>query len=234
MPSVKLKLNVADGLGFEDNKLKVNIGNDNLRTVTTGNDNEKGLFVDDLSNGAGLSGSFPDNWTLVTGPGTNIDTSSVHTNSFIDINRDVSNLIFTFGLYKVGSRGATQIAYTSTVKTVQDICNEIVYPLWFNASNWTSYRPNAGELLQLVTGATARSVLYGYNGDHIACEDGNRQGDNNQTTKVLFCITAIQYMSDVQPQGNAYWVKSMDLVCLYSEVPEYVVGQTYHGDQWIS
>lgn len=232
MPTAKVKLNVGEGLGFDqDNNLSVRFTGTNIRIVTTGGEGSQGLYIDQLT---GTNGSVSDNWSTIPGEGTNRSTPSTKINNFIDINRDVTNLIFTFGLYVPGSRGATSIAYTSTVKSVQDICNEIVYPLWFNASNWTSYRPNAGELIQLVIGPTARSVKNGYGGAYIAVEDGNRSGDNNQTTKVLLCITDIQYMSDVEPQGNRYWVKSMDVVCLYSEVPEYVVGQAYHGDQHIN
>lgn len=234
MPSVKVNLNLGDGLELDSNNkitVKYDVDSTNIRLFTSGTENEKGLYIDPLTaNG----GSVPDNWSMIPGQGTLKSDTSVKINNFIDMNREVVNLIFTFGLYTAGGRNATTIAYTSTVKTVQDICNEIDIPLVFHPSNWTSFRPNKGELIQLVIGATARSVNYLNTVDKRAVEDGNRIGNDVQTTKVMLLITNIQYKSDIEPQGNAYWVTSMDVVCLYSEVPEYVVGQTYHGETSIN
>ena len=236
MPSYKLKLNVGDGLGFTpDNKLTVKYVGDNIHIVENESVGAIGLYVDRLN---GPSGSVPDNWSLITGIGsrTSSSVSPAVINNFIDIDRDVVNLIFTYGLYvaapEPGGRNATTITYTSTVKSAVDIMNEMNFPLLKNGQNRTSYRPNAGELIQLVLNPTFRSVYNAPNiGGNIATEDGTRAGNSSMTTKVLFMINEILYASDVDPNGNAYWVNSMTLTCLYSEVPEYVVGDEYRTQQ---
>ena len=228
MLKYKLNLKVGDGLGFTpDNKLTVKFAGDNIRIVTNESSGSVGLYVDRLN---GSSGTTPDGWTTVTGTGSRIKNTVTPAviNNFIDINRDVVNLIFTYGLYVAGNRNATTIAYTSTVKRVVDIMNEMNFPLLKNGQNVSSFRPNATELIQLVINPTFRQVLNSPDvGGNIATEDGTRAGNSSMTTKVLFMIKEILYKSDVEPYGNHYWVHSMVLTCLYSEVPEYVVGQEY-------
>ena len=221
----QLKLNVGDGLGFDqNNKLSVRYAGNNIQIIDTGTDGQKGLHVDDLT---GKSGSSSDNWSTETGPGTYPGHSRI--DDFVDINRDVTGLIFTFGLFKAGSRSETQIAYTSTVKTMSDVCNEIDFPLSAKGSNWTSFQPFNGELIQLVTSPTFRSVDWTQSPYKIATEDGKRIGNNSQETKVILMITNILYDSDINPQGNEFWVKSIEATCIYSTRPEYVVGQSYSG-----
>jgi len=226
----RLTISVGDGLGFTaDNKLSVKFAGDNIRVVSEGTDGQKGLYVDQLN---GAPGSTPDGWTTITGPGTRISNSvsPAVINNFIDIDREVVNLIFTYGLYTAGARNDTTITYTSTVKTVTDIMNEMNFPLAQNGQNMSSFRPNAEEMLQLVINPTFRKVNKS-GGGYVATEDGTRAGNSSMTTKVLFMIKDIKYLSDDNPPGNAYWVKSMTLTCLYSEVPEFVVGQEYATQQ---
>ena len=228
MPNYKLNINVGDGLGFnQDNQLTVKYTGDNIRIVDTGTEGQQGLYVDELT---GLPGSVSDNWSTVPSSGSAIDASNPTRtiNNFVDINREVTDLIFTYGVYVAGGRNATEITYTSTVKTPADIMNEMNFPLAKNGQNRTSFRPNAGEMLQLVSGPTFRSVL-NTDGTNIAAEDGTRSGNNTQTTKVLFLIKEIRYASEDIPPGNHYWVSSMTLTCLYvdPEITAYVVGQNY-------
>ena len=162
-----LKLNVGDGLGFNQNgQICVKFTGDNIRVVTDGTGGQQGLYVDQLK---GVPGSISDEWSTVTGPG--MRTCYPNINNFVDINREVTNLIFTYGLYVAGSRNDQNISYTSQVKTVTDIVNEMNFPLAQNGQNVTSFRPNAGEMLQLVDGPTFRPVLNSQ-GANVATEDG--------------------------------------------------------------
>lgn len=228
MPSATLKLNVGDGLGFDqDGNICVKYAGENIRVVNEGTAGQLGLYVDDLT---GVNGSVSDNWSTIPGRGINRTNPYTTTNNFVDINRDVSNMIFTYGLYIAGNRNDTTITYTSTVKSVENIRLEMNFPIDQNGQNKTSFRPITGELIQLVDGPTFRTV-YDRNGGRIATEDGTRSGNNNQTTKVLFIIKDIRYLSEDVPPGSDYWVKAMTLTCLYSSVPEYVVGTEYATSQ---
>lgn len=226
----RLTLNVGDGLGFDqNNKLTVKYAGNNIRIIDEGSEGQKGLYVDDLT---GKNGSTTDNWSTKSGPGTWSGHPKV--DDFVDINRDVTNLIFTFGLFKAGGRSETQITYTTTVKSMTDVCNEIDFPLWAKGSNWTSFQPFNGELIQLVDGPTFRTVAYTASPYSIAVEDGKRIGNNTQETKVILLITNILYDSDINPQGNKFWVKSIDAMCIYSTRPEYVVGTSYSGQSTLN
>ena len=224
-----LQISTGDGLGFDqNNKLTVKYTGDNIRVVDTGTETEKGLYVDDLT---GISGSVSDNWSTV--PGKGYKTGYPTINNFVDINRDVTNLIFTFGANIAVGRSETQITYDlSRYKTITDVCNEIVFPLVCDPSNWTSFKPDAGELLQFVTGPDFRSVSDvrpTRTANRVASESGKRLGNNTQTTVAMFVITDIQYAPN-----NVYWVTSMRALCIYSTIASYVVGTEYSGTTNIS
>ena len=212
------------GVYYEQN------GNMHLETDPDPTDGKNGIYVENLNGADGPGGaSRYDGWSMKPGTGWNINNNSQTIPDFIDINRDVVNLIFTFGLYKATMRHPTTIAYGSSVKDVRSICNEIVAPVYFSPSSYTSYRPNVGELIQLVKNPLFRTVPYG--SGTIACENGNRTGNDSMETAVMFVIMEIHYMSDLQPGGNEYWVHDMSLCCIYSTVPDFTVGQTYSGTQ---
>lgn len=221
-----LKINVGDGLGFDQNdKLCVRYAGENIRVVDTGTDGQIGLYVDDLT---GLSGSVSDNWSTVPGPG--YKTGSATISNFVDINRDVTNLIFTYGAYQVANRGVNgqnHISYSASVKTIQNLVDEMNFPISIYGRNRTFYQPFKSEMIQLVDGPSTSLVSSNNSGGTIAAENGNRLGDNTQTTKVLFVITDIKYDSDINPGGNEFWVNSITLLCIYSSLTEYVVGHTY-------
>ena len=233
--NVTINLDLGDGLHTTpspENKLAVYYEpNGNMYLETSDDAGENGIFVKNLNGADGAnSGSRYDGWSTVSGTGWNMNNNKVTTNNFIDMNREVVNLIFTFGLYKPSMRHPTYIDYSSEVKDVKSICNEIVAPINYSATSYTSYKPAAGELIQLVTNPTFRHINYS-GGTTIATESLNRVIGANQEVKVMFVITKIQYLSDIQQGGSQYWVHNMSLCCIYSTVPDFVVGTTYTGTQ---
>ena len=89
-----LSLNIGDGLHFtQESKLGVNIDANN---ITIDGD---GITVDNLNGQDGtIGGTEPDEWTIVKGRGLNRadPANPLDENSFVDINREVTNLIFTY------------------------------------------------------------------------------------------------------------------------------------------
>jgi hypothetical protein len=226
----KLTLKLGDGLKINaESKLSVATNGDHISI------DEHGVFVDNL-NGADApeGGTEPDGWTIVKGPGANLADpgNPLDSNSFIDINRDVVNLIYTFGLYKPTMRHPTTIDYSTAVKDVRSICNEFVAGRYYDSQRGgVTYIPRKGEMIQLVTGPHLRLSPFG--SGTIAVESGNRFGDDVMETKVILVINEVLFMSDISPTGATYWVYSMKLRCIYSTVPEYVVGNLYTGTQYI-
>lgn len=229
---VRINLDLGDGLHTNaQDKLDVYYEpNGNMHLETSETPGETGIYVNDLNGADGTGGaSTPDGWTTKSGTGWDITSPSTTTPDFVDMNRNVVNLIFTFGLHKAQVRNATTITYSSDVKDVRSICNEIVAPVYFDPSSYTSFHPEVGEIIQLVENPIFRVVPR--NGSTIACENGNRIANDLMETAAMFVVTAIRYMSDIQQGGNAYWVYDMTITCIFSSVPEYVVGQSYTGSQ---
>lgn len=227
--NIKINLDLGDGLHTTpdpENKLAVYYEpNGNMYL------DDDGIVVKDLNGGDGVDGgSQYDGWSIVPGTGWNVNDNKVTIDNFIDMDRDVVNLIFTIGLYKPSMRHPTSIAYSSDVKDVQSMCNEIVAPINYSATSYTSYKPSAGELIQLVTNPTFRFINF-TGGTTIAVESIDRVNGNDQEVKAMFVITKIQFMSDIQQGGSQYWVHDMSLCCIYSTVPDFVVGTTYTGTQ---
>lgn len=233
MREITLGLDLGDGLHTtqSENKLAVHYEpNGNMHLEISDVPEENGIYVNDLNGADGQGGgSQYDGWTTKRGTGWKTSDTSQTINDFIDMDRDVVNLIFTFGLYRATMRHPTTITYGSTVKDVQSVCNEIVAPVYWNNRSYTSYRPNAGELIQFVTNPTFRTVPW--NGSTIACETLNRVTTQVQEVKAMFVIMEIHYDSDIHQGGNEYWVNDMKLCCIYSSVPDFVVGTTYSGTQ---
>lgn len=232
--TVKIGLNLGDGLYTNNNKVGVHfVENGNIHIETSDNVGENGVYVEDLNGADGTGGgSQYDGWSVKPGTGWQIENNTSTIKDFIDMDRDVVNLIFTIGLYKPTMRHPTSITYSTTPKDVQSVCNEIVAPLQYNATSYTSYRPNAGELVQFVTNPLFRTIPW--NGSTIATESINRYNANSsgiQEVKVMFVITEIHYMSDIQQGGNRYWIHDMKLQCIYSGIPDFVVGTVYSGTQ---
>ena len=212
MPSIKL--NVGDGLGFTNDTpsaLTVNaIGEDISKS-------SNGLFVDDLSGDGSGTNSRADGWSL-------IESTSTTGYPIPDINRNVSNLIFSMCAYQITGRGtgtSTAITVnTSAVKTIQQMVDEMNRPLVRAGNNWSSYHPLVGELFQLISVPHGRSI-YVTGGPMEAAEDGNRYPDNANRTLALFCITGIEYAT------NSNYVNKIRMICLYSSLSAYTKGQTY-------
>lgn len=199
---MQLVPNVGNGLKIDENGA-VTIDYDE----TYIHSDQDGLYVDDLNVG---DGTISDGWTILSG--SNPDTAIA-----------VISFIFSFGLYKPASRSSSGIAYTSTIRTASDIIDEINAPIVINSSNYTSYRPNQGELIQLITNPTSRRVIDRQgviNGTSV--ETGNRSSNGTQETKAIFCVANIAYL-------NIYKVNTIDLLCIYSSIPEFVVGNHYTG-----
>ncbi len=230
--SIKIGLDLGDGLTIDSssNKAVVDYVNNGNIILDTGSDpNENGIYVQDLNGADGTGGgSTYDGYTMFGGTGQNMSNSRDRITPFPDVDRSICQLIFTLGLYLRSRRNATSINYSSTVKSVDAMCNEINAPAWYNPAVLTSFRPNPGEMLQLVDHPNFRIVAY--NGSTIAVENGDRNNDNIMTTKVIFVILDIKYMSDVEQGGSDYIVHDMKLKCIYSDnVSEYIVGNEYTG-----
>ena len=184
----KLTLKLGDGLKINaESKLSVATNGDHISI------DEHGVFVDNL-NGADApeGGTEPDGWTTVKGPGANLADpgNPLDSNSFIDINRDVVNLIYTFGLYKPTMRHPTTIDYSTAVKDVRSICNEFVAGRYYDSQRGgVTYIPRKGEMIQLVTGPHLRLSPFG--SGTIAVESGNRFGDDVMETKVILVINEV-------------------------------------------
>lgn len=205
-------------------------GNMHLETA----EGVEGIFVENLDGNDGPGGSRVDGHTTVVGTASNIDNGTV-INNFVDVNREVVNHIFTLGLYRPLRRDPTQVVYTSIVKDVQDMCNEIVAPIYYNSQQRTSYHPVEGELIQLVTNPVFRVFTRASTGVNMTAENMNRVTNNNQETKVMFVITDIVYGDERTPPRSSYWVYSMKLMCIWKadDITDYVVGTLYEGNQYI-
>lgn len=224
--SVNIYLDLGDGL-YTDGNDKLDLGYvDNGNMYLETNTGEEGIYVNDLNGADGPGGtSTYDGYTTISGIGRNISNPSEEI-PFIDIDRDVVNLIFTFGFYKVQSRQQASITYSTSAKSIGDLCNEINAPCVYNVTAKTSYRPIAGEIIQLVDHPSFRTVAV--SGGTIAVESGNRHDDNTMVTKAMFVITSIRYKSDVG-LGNDYIVHDMNVQCIYSDSSAFTVGQSYYG-----
>lgn len=229
--SMEIRIDNGNGLHTRpaDDKLAVYYepnGNMHLETA----EGVEGIFVEDLNGQDGVGGSRVDGHTTVVGNAKNLTNGTI-IHDFVDVNRDVVNHIFTLGLYRPLRRDPTQVVYTSTVKDVIAMCNEIVAPIYYNGQQLTSYHPIEGELIQLVTNPVFRIFQNSSTGINMTSENMNRVTNNNQETKAMFVITDIVYGDEKTPPKNAYWVYSMKLMCIYSSIPEYVVGTLYEGSQ---
>ena len=112
---IKIGLNLGDGLHTSDKKLGVHyVENGRMNIVESDNPGENGLFVGDLNGKDGTGGgSQYDGYTMKAGTGWSISNASQTISNFIDMDRNVVNLIFTFGLYKPTTRHPTTITYSS-------------------------------------------------------------------------------------------------------------------------
>lgn len=202
---MQLVPNVGNGLKIDENGA-VTVDYDE----TYIHSDSEGLYVDDLDVG---NGTICDGWTILPGnPASNIDTNTL-----------AISFIFSFGLYKPASRSSSGIVYSQTIRSASDIIDEINAPIVMNSSNYTSYHPNQGELIQLITNPISRTV---YDRQGVAngssVETGNRSSSGTQETKAIFCIMDIAYM-------NTYKINTIDLICIYSSIPDFVVGNHYTG-----
>lgn len=236
MSNVKIQLDLGDGLHTSQDKVGVyNEPNGNMYVET--NSGEEGVYVEDLNGADGTGGSSTyDGWSTLPGTGWSISTPGQTTNDFIDMNRLAISLIFSFGWQRPQMRHSTSIAYSSTVKDVTSICNEIDAPIYYNGQNKTAYRPQVGELIQLITNPVPWVVPVSTSvsaSGTIAVESLNRMNTDSDATaqevKAMFVIKSITYNSDTQQGGNEFWVNAMTLICIYSNITNFTVGQEYSG-----
>lgn len=209
-----IKLNVGDGLGFtSDSPSALTINTDSQDITIT----SSGLYVDDLSGDGSGTNSVADGWSL-------IESTSNLGNPIPDINRNVSNLIYSMCAYTITGRGtgsSTAITVNpASTKSINEILSEMNRPLDRSGRNYSSYQPRVGELFQLISTPHGRSIEVAGVG-YEAAEDGNRYPDNANRTLALFCITGIEYAQ------NGYYVNNIRMICLYSSLSAYTKGQTY-------
>lgn len=231
--NIKINLDLGNGLKTENNKLCVDFEPNSYIRLDTDPDipGHNGLHVSNLNGEDGAGGkSTCDNWTLVPGNGVKIPKVwSDQITNFLDVNRDVITCIFSMGLYRISNRRTSSPQYTSNVKDVRAMCNEIDAPSRYCSG--TYYRPWIGDIIQLVEYPSLRydTGKGDYSGQNFWCESLRREGldkDNNrQKTRVMFVITGIEYGG-----SDGAWINSLSLQCIYSkDVGTYVVGNTYTG-----
>lgn len=235
----KLSIKLGNGMTFDGNSISVNTGA-NVSIVTSGTEGQQGLYVGNLKGDQGPNGgSTCDEWTCIPGTGYPVVSGSSISN-FVDGNREVIELIFACGMYKAANYAGNGISWTSTPKTVSDIIDSINYPIstWCCgvAADWnnkTSYHPNAGELIELVSYPTIRNNVT-RNGARIYVEAHSRIANNQQETMAMFVIRDITYKSPTQPGVETYFIESMRLSCLYvnSDFANsgFAEGQDYTGN----
>lgn len=234
---IGIQLDLSDGLSTNpaNNTVGVDyVENGNIHIETT--QNISGLFVEDLNGADGSGGgSTYDSWTTISGKGWDVTNNPRTTNNFLDIDRSTVSLIFSFGWLRPETRNQTSIIYNSTtVKDVVSICNEIDAPMYYYGQNQSAYQPRQGDLIQLVTNPIPWIVPYPtQTTSTIAVESLNRMNTDSDATcqevKTMFVIKQIVYRSDTQQGGNEFWVDSLTLICIYSNIPNFIVGQEYTG-----
>lgn len=208
MKNINLNLNIGDGLSFNsDNELMLNV-----ETSEYVKRNNNGVFFYPLNGKDGQSGqSVEDNYTIIKNSAGRIQT-----------NRNVVEYIFSMCGYQViDSRRVSVDTYSvdkSKIKTPDEILGEINYCIDKDGatSHSASFILQTGNLLQLrTTVRPAKWPKWTYAMDSL-----NR--DQTGRTLVLFYIKNATYSST-----NAYYCKNLTLVCLWSDVSEYVKGQEY-------
>lgn len=207
---MKINLNIGKGLKFSDNKLTLNI--ENNRYVEKRND---GLYISNLNGSDGQSGkSTEDNYTIIKNSGGNIQT-----------NPNVVEYIFSMCAYKVieSTRGSidTYSVDTSTVKTTQEIINEINCCIDNDGGTTTStaYILKTGNLFQLRDTATCGK----WPKWSKAMDDLNRRPESK-------CLALFYIKNATYSTTSAYYLRNLKLVCLYSSLSQFVKGQEYNMD----
>lgn len=236
----KLSIKLGDGMTFDGNSISVDTG-ENVSIVTSGTEDQQGLYVENLKGEQGPNGgSTCDEWTCIPGTGYPVVSGSSISN-FVDGNREVVELIFACGMYKAADYTGNGIDWTSTPKTVSDIIDSINYPISTLCcitptearNNKTSYHPNAGELIELVSYPTIRNNVT-RNGARIYVEAHSRIADNQQETMAMFVIREITYKAPTQQGVETFFIESMRLSCLYVNSdfvnPGFIEGKDYTGD----
>lgn len=236
----KLSIKLGDGMTFDGNSISVDTG-ENVSIVTSGTEDQQGLYVENLKGEQGPNGgSTCDEWTCIPGTGYPVVSGSSISN-FVDGNREVIELIFACGMYKATDYTGNGIDWTSTPKTVSDIIDSINYPISTLCcitptearNNKTSYHPNAGELIELVSYPTIRNNVT-RNGARIYVEAHSRIADNQQETMAMFVIREITYKAPTQQGVETFFIESMRLSCLYVNSDfvnsGFIEGKDYTGD----
>lgn len=230
----KIDLNLDDGLHTTDqDKLAVYYEPNGLIVLDTDEDNPglNGIYVNNLNGADGQpGGSEEDNHTVVTGKGFSLyDPDAPSINNFINTNRNVVCCMFTLGVNTPIRRTGSTLEFSSNVKTITNIINEIDAPMNVNAGSF--YRPIAGDMIQLVSNPSL-TRLKGNDNVYRYYENLRREGQSSlgrQETKVIFIVTSVTYR---QP-GDVY-IDAMSLKCIYSNISSYHVDQDISGTPYFS
>lgn len=226
----KIDLNLDDGLHITDqDKLAVYYEPNGLIVLDTDDDNPtlNGIYVNDLNGADGQpGGSEEDNHTVVEGIGRDLyDPNAPAIDNFINTNRNVVCCMFTLGLYVPTKRTRDDtMEYSSNVKTITNIVNEIDAPMEVNAGSF--YRPIEGDMIQLVSNPSLSRSL-GNDNVYRYYENLRREGLTSlgrQETKVIFVVTSATYR-----QPDNVYLEEMSLKCIYSNISSYHVDQNITG-----
>jgi hypothetical protein len=197
----------------------------NFDPIVKAEKRDNGVYIPSNGFGSGMEGSI-DNWTVVP-LGKNADN-----NTMLQVNHDVVVCIYTLSRRKVTNRTSVSAYKTSDeTKTIFDIVNEFNCAMdGYKAKGQnvpdgmphTSYLMTVGDLFQFRENARP---WISKNGDMqwpCAMDDMNRYEDD--VIKALFYVTDIEYKDKDMP---GYYMTKLSIRCVWSELNEFVAGQTY-------
>ena len=188
---------------------------------------EDGVYIAQDSFGNGQTAVI-DDWTIKS-IGTTPDGHMM-----IDVNYDVVVCIYTMSRRKVTSRRTVQTYSTSNeTKTVDDVLNEFncvmdAYRALGQAVPEglarTSYILKPGDCFQLRENARPFVQPPNANGETWLCamDDANRYQED--AIRAFFYVTAVEYNDSIMPK---YYMTKLSIRCVWSELPEFIAGQTY-------
>ena len=186
--------------------------------------NENGLYLDPNAIGGGLEGAI-DNWTLKK------YSTDANNHTILGIKQQVVPCIYTLSRRKVTNRQSVA-AYTTSneTKTMLDVIDEFNAAMDYYIGRgtsvpsglpYTSYTFTVGDFFQFREGARPWVATNGTKSWGCAIDDANRYEDDR--TKAFFSVLEAEYNN---PNMHLYLTK-LSLYCIWSELPEYVAGQTY-------
>ena len=184
---------------------------------------DDGVYIPKDSFGDGTDG-----WTV------KIDGVDAKGNARLNINRDVVVSIFTMSRRKVSDRANVENYSTSdTTKVVEDIVDEFNCAMDNYATLGqsvpeglpaTQFVLTVGDFIQFRENARPwRATLNGEKGPMWPCAMDDMRRYQEDPIRAFFYITDVKYQDVNLPQ----YLTKLTILCVWSELPEYVAGTSY-------